>query len=194
MKRLCVTAVLLLVLCPPACAVAGANDNAVVAVHVLPHGSGGCSRVDEERLSDVCDVSFNEAGSHVDVFPVFFEMVEYQVLDFGLTWPGTYSAVWTGCSDIDVGEIVWPGDCVSQVWRSCQSGPIAIPGFAEIYDSGEICVIPHSQYGGIMIMDCPGEEDVPRSVYCAGIGGHVVQDPCFGDAETTWGGIKSLFK
>jgi hypothetical protein len=192
--RRCIPVVLLLLVYPPGCAVAGLNDEAVVVVHVLPHESGGCDRVRPGDFRNVCDVICNEPSLHVDAFPVFFEVAEFQVLDFGLTWPGTYSAVWTGCSDIDVGEITWPGDCVSQVWRTCQSGPVAVPGFAEIYDAGEICVIPHSQYGGIMIMDCEGEEDICQDVYCAGIGSHVVRGPCFGNEATTWGGIKSLFK
>jgi hypothetical protein len=192
--RGCIAFFFLILICAWGYALPGINEGAIAAVHVLPHESRGCNRVRRADFGDVCDVIFNEASSHVDVFPVFFEVAEFQALDFGLTWPGTYSAVWTGCSDIDVGDIVWPGDCVSQVWRTCQAGPVAIPGFAEIDDAGQVCVIPHSQYGVINIMDCAGEDDICQHVYCAGIGGHTVRGPCYGSQMTTWGGIKSLFR
>ena len=146
---------------------------------------------------DYCgDIVFHLDNPDVDAFPVFFDLVEYQGMDYSMAWPGLYSCAFTSCSDVTTGSIVFPCDGISHVWAVCQPGPIAIPGWAWIYDYGLVCVIPHPWSGNIAITDCQGEMDEPICNFCAGIGGYTGDDPCEPTrAEpASWGSIKRMFK
>jgi hypothetical protein len=176
---------------------AGTNrGDARVAVHVVSHGPRSCSQGLPVDISGCEDIVTTEPGAEVDAFPVFFDLAEYQGCEYALCWPGLYSAVFTSCSDLTIGEITRNGDGISHAWYSCRSGPVCIPGWAWISDYGAVCVCPHPEGGAIAIGDCEGELDDVAAVTCAGIGGHAGDDPCGGEVkdQRTWGEIKDLFK
>jgi hypothetical protein len=178
-------------------AFAGQNPLAKVAVHVIPHASRSCTK-SFPSIATCEDIITTEPSPDVDAFPVFFDLTEYQGLEYGMTWPGMYTAVFTSCSDLTIGGIVATGDGVSHAWTVCQYSGVAIPGWAWIYDYGVICVVPspENEEGEITIGDCTPEPDVPVCVFCAGIGDSVGDDPCIpiSTEPTTWGAIKGMYR
>jgi hypothetical protein len=194
MKKVLVLTVALMLIFG-ACAWAGVNTDAKVAVHVIPHSSRSCTK-GFPIITMCAEIATTEPGPDVDAFPVFFDLVEYQGFDYGMTYPGLYSAVFTSCSDLTIGTILYPGDGVSHAWTTCQPGPVAIPGWAWIWDYGMVCVVPHPAAGGPTIGDCTGGADGVMCNFCAGIGGFIGDDPCWPTATetSTWGGVKSMFK
>jgi hypothetical protein len=197
MTRIIAMAAILTILLSVA-AHAGLNTDARASVHVIPHASRSCTK-GFPTLTGCADIAYSEPGTDVDAFPVFFKMVEYQGLDYSMTWPGTYSTVYTSCSDLTIGGIVWPGDALSQAWLECQSGTIAVPGWAWISGTGLVRVIQHPGTHHINVGDCQGgqtPDSIPDDKSCpAGIGGVAGVDPCeCATAPCTWGGIKTLFK
>ena len=194
MKRvLVVTVALTLIL--SVCAFAGNNPEAKVAVHLQDAGSvSKCAKV--PTIADCGDIITTHPATSVDAFPVFFDLVEYQGFDYGMSWPGLYTTVFTSCSDLTIGGIVATGDGVSHAWTACQYGTVAMPGWAWIYDYGIVCVVPHPEAGGPTIGDCRGGLDGVICNFCAGIGGYIGDDPCLPTATepSTWGGIKGMFK
>ena len=194
MKKALVIGVALLLLLSVS-AYAGFNLDAKVAVHVEVHASRTCTK-GFPTLTGCGDIITTEPGPDVDAFPVFFDLVEYQGFDYGMTWPGMYSCAFTSCSDLAIGTILWPGDGISHAWYVCRPGPVAIPGYGWFYDYGMICIVPHPTAGGPNIGDCYGNLDRPICIFCAGIGGYIGDDPCWptGTEQSTWGNIKSMFK
>ena len=194
MKKVLVVAVALMLIFS-ASAFAGANFTAKGAVHVEVHASRTCTK--GYVTIDACvDIVFEISSPDADCFPVFYDLVEYQGFDYGLTWPGMYSCAFNSCSDLAIGTILWPGDGISHAWYVCQPGPVSVPGWGWIYDYGMVCLVPHPTAGGPNVGDCSGELDVPICYSCAGIGGYVGDDPCrpTGTEQSTWGNIKSMFE
>ena len=194
MKKVLVVAVALTLLLSVS-AFAGANYGVgKVGVHVIPHGSRSCIKA-FPVVTGCGDMITTEPGPDADAFPVFFDLVEYQGFDYGLSWPGMYSCVFTSCSDLTIGGVVWPGDGVSHAWYVCQPGPVAMPGWGWVYDFGMVCIVP-SPTAGLNIGDCSGGLDDPICLFCAGIGGYIGDDPCWptGAEQSTWGNIKSMFR
>jgi hypothetical protein len=181
-------------------ALAGSNAAVRATVHVLPHSS---QRTCTQGFPDVgwCnDLKTTEASADVDWFPVFYDLTEYMGVEYGATWPGAYTCSFTICSDLCIGDIIEPGDGISHVWFSCETGGAVIPGWGHIYEpnGGRICLIPHPISGEISVLDCDQELDGPAVIpSCAGIGGQQGDDPCGTDSppvsEETWGRIKTMF-
>jgi hypothetical protein len=194
MKKVLVFAVAL-TLVLSASAFAGINANAKGAVHVMPHAARTCAK-NFPVISGCGDIITTEPGPDADAFPVFFELVEYQGFDYGMTWPGMYTCAFTSCSDLAIGTITSPGDGISHAWYVCQPGPVAVVGFGWIYDYGFIELVPHPTAGGVIVGDCSGVLDDIICLTKAGIGGYVGDDPCLPTATepSTWGGIKGIFK
>jgi hypothetical protein len=194
-KVLVVTVALTLIL--SAGAWAGLNPNAKAAVHVIPHASRSCTK-SFPSIAGCENIITTEPTPDADAFPVFFDLVEYQGFDYGMTWPGMYSCVFTSCSDLTIGGIVNPGDGISHAWSACKPNTVGIPGWGWIYDYGMICLVPHPTQGGPNIGDChAGEVDIPVCNFCAGIGGFIGDDPCLGPSAiepSTWGGVKGMFR
>jgi hypothetical protein len=178
-------------------AFAGQNAGvAKVAVHVIPHASRSCTK-SFPSITGCADIITTEAGPDVDAFPVFFDLVEYQGFDYGVTWPGPYSCVFTSCSDLTIGGIVNTRDGISHAWFVCQPGPVAITGWGWISGHGLVCIVPHPTMGGPQVGDChQGEPDGMIYNFCAGIGDSVGDDPCAAVATepTTWGAIKGMYR
>ena len=180
-------------------AMAGQNGGAAVAVHVMEHDTRTCVK-GFPSIQGCYDIVTTVAANDVDCFPVFYWLIEYQGFDYGLSWPGTYSCVFTSCSDLTIGSIVNAGDGVSQAWLTCHKDDPVIPGWAWIYEPGAatISVVAHPVAGAINIGDCSGDLDQPFFEHCAGIGGaQGSSNPCSGltgTDESTWGSIKGLFR
>jgi hypothetical protein len=163
--------------------VPGSSDagvNAYVAkgaVHVEPHMARTCAD-GLPAIASCEDIVTTEPGADVDVFPVFYDLVEYQGFDYALDWPGTGSCAFTSCSDLTIADIVHPGDGIAHAWYTCQPGPVAVPGWGWIQDYGTVCLIDHPTAGGINVGDCQGVIDIVAVVCSTGIGGSLGGDPC----------------
>lgn len=165
----------------PGTALGGINQAAKVGVHVMPHDAQRSCNEDMPEISGCADISTTLAGcGDIDFFPVFFEVVEYQGVEYGMTWPGTYSCAFTSCSDLKIGDVTRPGDGVSHAWFGCQPGPVAIPGWGwtTVNDSGPVRVVPYWRTGEITIGDCGGNLDDIEHVFCAGVCGAPGDDAC----------------
>jgi hypothetical protein len=167
---------------------AGVNRWAKVAVHVLPHESRSCAK-NFPAIVWCDEIVYQTHDRDVDAFPVFFDLVEYQGFEYGITFPGPYSCAFTSCSDLAVGTITWPGDGISQAWYTCQAGPSAITGWGWIYGTGIVQVIAHPAAGGPIVGDCAMECDEVIDNYYAGVGSASGYNPCgwpaFCDVEPT---------
>jgi uncharacterized repeat protein (TIGR01451 family) len=182
----------------PVCGAYG-NPGAKAAVHVLPHLDRTCGR-DFPAINTCTDIVYETQALDVDAFPVFFNLSEYRAVEYGMSWPGNLSCLFTACSDLEIDNIVNSGDGIAQAWTVCQPGPIAIPGWAWIESdvAGQICLVDHPEVWAIRVRDCRQvtELDHPDPVFCAGIGGADGENPCgypTASEPSTWGGIKSLF-
>jgi hypothetical protein len=179
-------------------AAAGNNPLGKVAVHVKDHNAKqGCTNL--PAISGCGDINTTYAGYSFDAFPVFFDLVEYQGVEYGMCWPDwTYSAAWNQCADLVIGEIVWPGDGISQTWTECHSEAIVITGWAWLYADapGSLSVCNHPTTGVIQILDCAEGLDEPVGNYLAGVYGAEGADPCepVMIQPTTWGAIKGMFE
>jgi len=191
------------VLCSFCCAgvsLAGDNPGAKVAVHVVAHSAKLSCTNDFPSISACGDIVYTLETGDADCFPVFFNLEEYLGCEYGLTWPGTYSCVFTSCSDLTIGDIENPGDGVSHAWTSCQSDDIVVPGWAWIYepDSARVCVIDHPESYAVRVLDCDEGLDEPaEEPFCAGIAGEAGDDPCddpVSSEASTWGKVKGLFR
>lgn len=166
---------------------AGNNPDAKVAVHVLPHDDSRTCTVHFPELDSPCSTEYLHVGCDgVDVFPVFFDLVEYRGFEYSLTWQGSASCIFTSCSDLHIGDITESGEGISQVWFECQSG-WCIPGFGWIQPSepARVCVSPHPIGGAVSILDCCEGVDEPYVKFCAGVCGEAGDAPCW-----YWGHIE----
>jgi uncharacterized repeat protein (TIGR01451 family) len=173
MIRCSVTVVCLVVMLSPA-AYAGMNPDVKAAVHVLPHNAGRSCAKGFPILTGCEDIIDTYPGcDDVDFFPVFFDMVEYQGVEYGIVWPGYGSCSFTSCSDLTIGDIVNPGDGISHAWASCQVGAVAVMGWGWLSGSepGSVCIVAHPTMGGINVGDCTHGLDHAVAAYCAGLCG-----------------------
>jgi hypothetical protein len=164
---------------------AGANPAAKVAVHVEAYASRSCTKAATMPVINTCaNIQYTYAGYNVDAFPVFFDMTEYQGFDYGMTWEGGVSGVFTSCSDLTIGGIANSGDGIAHAWYTCRPSWVAIPGWLWRYSYGLIWVVEHPDAGGIVIGDCatPAGKDTLDPIvdgYCAGTHGKEGCDPCW---------------
>jgi hypothetical protein len=197
MKRIGVIGVVCVVLLAGA-AFAANNPMAKVAVHVKDHNSKqGCAALPAIEACE--DINTTYAQHSFDAFPVFFDLVEYQGVEYGMCWPDwAYSAAWTQCADLVIGEISWPGDGISQTWTECHGEAIVITGWAWLYADGPglVAVCDHPISGATLILDCASGLDEPIGNYPAGVFGAEGEDPCVPVMiePTTWGAIKGIFE
>jgi len=197
MKRIMVIAVLA-VLIFVGVALAGNNPLAKVAIHVKDHNAKqGCGNL--PAIAACEDINTTYADFSFDAFPVFFDLVEYKAVEYGMCWPDwTFSAAFTNCADFVIGEIVWPGDGISQTWISCHPEAIVITCWAWLYADGPglVTVCEHPVTGEIQILDCSDNLDSPVGNYPAGVFGEEGGEPCepVMIEPTTWGAIKGMFE
>jgi uncharacterized repeat protein (TIGR01451 family) len=162
---------------------AGVNPNAKAAIHVLPHNPDlTCSHNFPEIISCQQIVTTYGGCDDVDIFPVFFDLVEYQGVEYGIEWPGIGSCAFTSCSDLTIGGIENSGDGISHAWYVCHSGPVAIPGWGWLTadEYGPVCLVPHPLAGGVIVGDCDYGSvlDTLETTFCAGVCGMPGDEPC----------------
>jgi hypothetical protein len=204
MKKVLVIAIAL-TFAMSAVALAGQNPNWKVAVHVQAHGVSTCKTL--PAFPTCSGIVFNcQTVGNIDAIPCFFDMTNFTVLEFGLTWPAEWgSASWFKCKGaLWIGSITNPGDGATVSYGPCQTGVTnTTPGFAWLAPSGPglITPVPHPGSGKLIVVDCTPSEvggpymDVPQ---CVSAGGYLMpgDDPCRPTAteESTWGSIKSMFE
>ena len=182
----------MLILAAASPCVAGNNQWLKCAVHVQAHNAKqGCHNL--PVITDVNDIMLTYEGASFDAFPVFYDLVEYLGVQYGLTWPGwTYSAAFTSCSDLVIGSVTTPGTGAAHTWTACRTG-VAIPSFVWLYADwrGFVClsVYPDSDPPRLLVLDCAdGLDDPSPMIYCA-----EVYTDAPATEPTTWGSVKSLF-
>jgi hypothetical protein len=158
------------------------NYDAKIAVHVVeydPHMNCG------ERLPVIQGCAWIQStyeGADVLAFPIFFDLCEYQGVEFGLSWPDWEGgAVWQSCADLSIGEITHPGDGVSQVWHDCHLDNAVVPGWIWVYADGPGHIEPcgHPYTGEVQILNCWQEVDKLYWGYRAGVNGAEGDNPCW---------------
>jgi hypothetical protein len=133
-------------------------------------------------IEDCADIQSTFAGDNFLAFPVFFDLNEYQGVEFALSWPDWgESASWQSCSDLSIGEITSPGDGVSLVWHDCHLENTVVTGWIWLYADGpgliEPCGHPHT--GQIQILNCWEQVDESWAWYRAGVNGTEGDDACY---------------
>jgi hypothetical protein len=181
----------------------GANSEHKLAIHVKSHPTSCTAGYPTFASCGQITSTYGSCGD-VDVMPVFFDLTEYRLNEFGLEWPvqwGTMS--WVRCRGVvAVGTIARSGEGTAIAWSTCQRTWSIAPGLGWLAPTspGRVCPIRNPATDDWGTVDCapdPGPYyDYPVDVYCAGICGAAGDDPCNqpGSAGSTWGGIKSMFK
>ena len=163
---------------------AGSNPNVKVAVHLKDHNTT-CKTL--PTFTACTQMVTSRAGlGDLDAIPVFFDLTEYTVIEFGLTWPSEWlSMSWFRCrGSLAIGTIVNPGDGTAISYGLCTSSWAAAPGYGWLASNsaGTITMIPNPATGDIGVVDCapsPGPyRDIPIANYYAGVGGVSGLDPC----------------
>ena len=167
--------------CP---AFAGRNLQHKIAVHVVPHASGCGSLPTFTDCSQIV-TSYTSTGD-IDVIPVFFDLTEYLVVEFGLIWPSEWGSMeYTRCvGDLAIGQILHPGDGIATCWSECQNQWAVSHGFGWLTATGPgtVTAVPNPATGDYGAVDCQPldvrEYDPPAAVFAAGVGGPQGEDPC----------------
>ncbi|MFZ1946834.1 MAG: DUF11 domain-containing protein [bacterium] len=179
------------------------NSYAKIAVHIRAHGSG-CKAL--PAFASCRDIVTTYPGcGDIDAIPVFYDLSEFLVVEFGLTWPAAWgSCSFTRCAgDLAIGYVVNPGDGIAISWTTCQQVWSVVPGIAWLAagSPGLISPGPDPATGDIGVVNCapsPGPYyDYPVLYARGGVCGLPGDGPCTGPTEvqpTTWGAIKAMFK
>jgi uncharacterized repeat protein (TIGR01451 family) len=163
---------------------AGSNPTHKIAVHVMPHGATCKGLPSFETCSDI-QTTYPGLGD-IDVVPVFFDLVEFTVVEFGLTWPTEWGTMaYTRCAgDMAVGEIVEPGGGTATVWTTCQQAWSVAHGHGWLTASvpGTVTAVANPATGDYGTVDCDlgglDPYDPPLVVLAARVGGGLGDDPC----------------
>jgi hypothetical protein len=173
--------------CAPVVTQAGANFEHKVAIHVVPHGLS-CKSLPTFTECSQITTTYSGTGD-IDVVPVFFNLTEYKLVEFALTWPAEWGTCeYVTCTPtLDVGHISDPGDGIASAWTSCQTGWSVCHGYGWINatGAGNISVLPNPATGDYGVVDCAPEPgpyyDRPDTVFAAGVGGTSGDAPCGGE-------------
>jgi hypothetical protein len=204
MKLATVVVVALALVLVATTAFAGMNILHKLAVHVKSHPTS-CTEGYPSFPSCVAIKDTYAGCGDVDVMPVFWDVVAFTEVEFGLRWSHpSASMLWTRCAgDVAQGTISHPGDGTIIVWSTCQTPFSVAPGYGWILVSSPeyICPCPNPETGSFGMTDCspaPGPYfDWPIwGGYCGGICGGIGDEACRPDAAepSTWGAIKAMMK
>lgn len=176
------------------CLAAEANK---VAVHVQRHTNMNCAGL--PILESCADIRYTYDGcDDIDVFPVVYDIYGVTNVVIGLDWPASWgSCAFTPCGfDLQMSDIVYPGDWVSGAWSECRHMRSCVVGFGWLAPSsgGRICPFPNPG-GELGVVDCDLVFHSAAAVFCAGVCGADGDSPCGGASEEkTWGSIKSMYR
>jgi len=182
----------------------GSNDRLKIGIHVKSHPTSCASGI--PVFNSCHEIVSTYAGcGDVDVLPVFFDLSEFTVTEFALSWPEEWGTMtWVRCKGtIDVGTISRSGDGTAVAWSTCQSTWSVVPGFGwlDAGTAGLVRIVPNTATGDYGVVDCesgtePGYDYPVFDPAPAGVCGATGGDPCVpeGGAESTWGGIKAMYR
>jgi hypothetical protein len=185
-------------------AYAGDNPGHMLAIHVKSHPTSCTEGYPSFPTCDAIQETYAGCGE-VDIIPVFYDLVEFTGVEFGIIWSHfpSVSMVWTRCDgDASVGTIAHPGDGTVITWSTCQAGPSVAPGYGWLAISGAeyVCPAGNPVTGRYGVNDCSPtlgpDFDWSVGYSCAGTCGFVGDDPCrpVTARPSTWGAIKGIFK
>jgi uncharacterized repeat protein (TIGR01451 family) len=165
-----------------ASAFAGDNPYFKVAVHVQPHQAGLTCETGLPAISGCEDIVPTYPGcGDVDAFVVFFGLVGYRLVEYGLDWPPEWgSGQTTTCGDLVIGDIVNPGDGLTIAWTECHPEGAVVAGWTTLAASsaGRIDPVTHPGSGRLQVIDCSFEDDEAYLRFSAGACGAEGDDPC----------------
>jgi hypothetical protein len=185
-------------------ALAGNGHNPIIKIgmHTKAHPTS-CTK-GYPVFTSCSNIITTTALCEFDVMPVFFDLVEVTVTEFGLTWPAEWGTMsWVRCKGtIAVGGILNPGEGTAISFQTCQYSWSIAPGYGWLIATGPgtVTPIPYFATGDYGVVDCqpsPGPYyDYPVCIFSAGACGLTGDDPCFPTAvePSTWGSIKSMFE
>jgi uncharacterized repeat protein (TIGR01451 family) len=167
-------------------AFSGTNGNHKIAVHVVAHGTECKNLPTFDSCSDI-QTTYPAVGD-IDVIPVFYDLTEYMVIQFGFDWPQAWGDMeFMQCvGDGRSGSIVSPGDGMAIVWSQCQRAWSVAGGYGRIdaRGPGRISLVPYVEGDtqAIGVSNCDDYPlsyfDYPSGISNAGVGGIQGDDPC----------------
>ena len=170
-----------LLLCLPA--QAGGNLSYKIALHVVPHQARTCE-TNQPAITDCSAINTTYQGcSDFDVFPVFFDLVEAQRIEYAITWPQEWGeCVFTPCAgDIITGEIGSPGEGIAHEWTECHQAQIVVTGYAWFSTTvtpGQLVPTVNPATGFLGVTDCSGDRDFAIGLAASGVCGIPGENPC----------------
>jgi hypothetical protein len=196
--------VVALVLGPSVSGYAGANEGHKIGIHIRSHPTSCTLGYPSFATCSSITSTYPTCGD-VDIMPVFFDLVEYLVVEVGLEWPDEWGSMsWVRCKgDLSIGNIVNSGDGTAVGWSTCQQTWSVAPGFGWLTatSSGLVRAVTNPATGDYGVVDCSFD---PEPLYdyplfepsAAGVCGATGDDPCNpkGGSESSWGQIKSMFR
>jgi uncharacterized repeat protein (TIGR01451 family) len=185
------------------CGASTRNSINKIAVHLKAHPTSCTKNYPAFANCGMMNTTYPGCGD-VDAMPVFYDLAEITVVEFGLIWP----AEWGTCSftrckgTIAVGGIELPGDGIAVAWSQCQYDWAIAPGVAWFVAGGPGLVTPiaNPATGDMGVVNCapsPGPYyDYPMAIAAGGVCGEIGPDPCYPTKlqPATWGSIKAMFK
>lgn len=200
---------------------AGANENAAIALHLIPRVAKNICADVEATAPTVCNDFFTESDSLGDFSAVvlvanYHDSLGVAGTQFGIdftdsTGVGVDVTGWTRCADLEFPENGWPFSAPSGntiTWESsnnCQTGvePIVVGVFSlTVYSPDLLAIVPRPVDGKAKVADCPGAENDITGLTPSRLGFIAFQsgegyNPCAVTVPvepTTWGGIKGLYR
>jgi hypothetical protein len=164
---------------------AGPNANHKIAIHVKSHPTSCAKGYPSFTGCDQIVTTWKGSGD-IDIMPVFYDLTEFTVVEFGLMWPAEwYSMSWVRCKgDLAVGGVGLPGEGTAIAWSTCQKSWAANPGFGWLIapTPGRVYAVPNPATGDYGVVDCsssPGPYyDYPIYTTYSGICGLMGDNPC----------------
>lgn len=201
-----IVAIVLALVLVASAALAGVGHNPVhkIAIHIKSHPTS-CTE-NYPTFPDCVSIQHTYSGcGDIDVMPVFYDLIEFTAVEFGLTWwlDPSLSMVWTRClGDAAVGTIVQSGDGTAITWGACQHSYSVAPGYGWLSVTGQEIMYPDHNPETLRcgVIDCqasPGPYfDYALQYSAGGICGILGDDPCMpvGVRQSTWGAIKVLVR
>lgn len=185
-----------------AAAFCGANPNCKIAIHMKAHPTS-CTK-NYPTFTTCSQILTTTALCEFDVMPVFYELNEYTLVEFGITWPLEWGEdSWVRCKGtIAIGGIMGPNSGTAISWSTCQRSWSIAPGYLWMLATGPgvFSIVANPATGDCGVADCadsPGPYyDHAVATFSGGCCGSIGENPCTTTdvKPSTWGQIKSQFK
>lgn len=199
-----------------AAAHAGENSSAKILLHIGPVTSkNACVAVPADCRSAVVSAP---AGSAYNVYVCVgngSDSVGVAGLQFGISYNGAgFQGVdifsWSKCTDLEFAMAGWPSSNTGNLmtWAAnsnCQAGPGTVAAgyfYMAVYTPDRLSLTPRPNDGAAKVADCNAVEDdlttqAPSALGYADFDTGLGYNPCQNIVpveNTTWGGVKSLFR